>query len=63
MNVRLMMGTKEISLVTKRCKVMGEEVLYALSRHTLMELRSTGPAFVLALNALVVSTHRARGGS
>jgi DNA-binding MarR family transcriptional regulator len=42
--------------------LLGGEVLYALSRHTLTELRSTGPAFVQALNALVVSTHRARGG-
>ncbi|MBV9617329.1 MAG: MarR family transcriptional regulator, partial [Ktedonobacteraceae bacterium] len=39
----------------------GEEVLYTLSRHMLTELRSTGPTFVQALNALLVSTNRAEG--
>ena len=40
----------------------GEEVLYTLSRHMLTELRSMGPAFVQALNALLVSTGRAEDG-
>ncbi len=35
----------------------GEEVLYALSRHMLTELRSTGPTFVHSLNALLNSAN------
>ena len=37
----------------------GEEVLHQLSRHMLTELRSTGPAFVDALNALLVNANKA----
>ena len=35
----------------------GEEILYALSRRMLTELRSTGSAFVQSLNALLASTN------
>lgn len=35
----------------------GEEILYALSRQMLTELRSTGSAFVQSLNALLASTN------
>lgn len=34
----------------------GEEILQTLSHHMLTELRSTGPAFVQALNTLLAST-------
>ncbi len=36
----------------------GEEVLQQLSRHMLTELRSTGPAFVDALNSLFVNANK-----
>ena len=36
----------------------GEEVLHQLSRHMLTELRSTGPAFVDALNSLLVNANK-----
>lgn len=35
----------------------GEEILYALSRQMLTELRSTGSTFVQSLNALLASTN------
>ena len=36
----------------------GEEVLHQLSRYMLTELRSTGPAFVDALNTLLVNANK-----
>ncbi len=38
----------------------GEEILYALSRHMLIELRSTGPALVHTLNALLAKANEAQ---
>lgn len=39
----------------------GEEILHHLSRHMLTELRSTGPAFVSSLNALLINRNKAEG--
>ena len=36
----------------------GEEVLHRLSRHMLAELRSTGPALVDSLNALLLNANK-----
>jgi DNA-binding MarR family transcriptional regulator len=38
----------------------GEKVLYTLSRHMLIELRSTGPTFVDTLNALLTTMNDAQ---